>query len=102
MNGRTKLIAGGVVAGGLMLTAAGLVMGAGIAHAQYGWVEDESASICNSLSLAADKYGDSSWVTLQISMLQLSQDIGRREAVAGIHQAATQYCPEYIAYTPTH
>lgn len=33
MNGPKKLIVGGVVAGGLMLTAAGLVVGAGVARA---------------------------------------------------------------------
>jgi hypothetical protein len=36
MNGKTKLIVGGVVAGGLMLGAAGLVLGAGIAKADNG------------------------------------------------------------------
>ena len=45
MNSRTKLIVGGVIAGGTMLLAAGLVVGAGIAKSEpvsHGSVGDHS------------------------------------------------------------
>ena len=71
-----------------------------LAHAEYSWVTDESASICNSLSLVHDLH-DNDWITMEISSLQLTQDVGRAEAVAGIRQAATGYCPEYVSYVPT-
>jgi hypothetical protein len=47
MNGRNKLIVGGVVAGGSMLLAAGLVIGAGIAKAdtQWGSIGDSSGEM---------------------------------------------------------
>ncbi|UTQ77875.1 hypothetical protein [Mycolicibacterium phage Kashi_SSH1] len=69
-----------------------------VAQAAPAWVEDESANICNSLNLASTY--DRSWVTTQISLLQLSHDIGRAEAVAGIRAAAIEYCPEYLSVVP--
>jgi len=101
VNGTKKLVVGGAVMGSLMIGGAALVIGAGIARADYTWVTDESADICNSLSLVSDLH-DNDWITMQISTLQLSHDIGRAEAVAGIRQAAAGYCPEYLTVAPTH
>ena len=84
-----------VLAGG---AAAVALLGAGTASADYSWVADESAGICSSLSLQKSGWGD--WVTTEISMLQLTQDIGRAEAVAGIRQAAVSYCPQHLSAVP--
>jgi hypothetical protein len=86
----------GVIAG----AAGSALLNPASAHAEYSWVTDESASICNSLSLVHDLH-DNDWITMEISSLQLTQDVGRAEAVAGIRQAATGYCPEYVSYVPT-
>lgn len=61
-------------------------------------VVDESSSICNSLSLVAAGYSD--YNNIQISMLQLSYDASRGEAVSAIQSAALSYCPEYSSYAP--
>ena len=76
-----------------LVVGAAAVALAAPANAQPSWVEDESAAICNALSLAAS---DSDWVSIQIQSLQLSQDASRAEAVAGIRAAASAYCPEYL------
>lgn len=87
------------------ITKAALVLGAGAAaiamaapaNAEYSWVADESASICNSLSLTSSGYD---WMSIEISSLQLSQDVSRSEAVTGIRQAAVGYCPQYLSVVP--
>jgi hypothetical protein len=84
---------------GVATLTAGITLAAPAA-ATYSWVEDESASICSSLYLTDSGSGDN-WTTLKIQMLQLKLDIGRAEAVAGIGQAATEYCPQYLASVPT-
>ena len=61
-------------------------------------VVDEASSICNSLSLVAAGYSD--YNNIQISMLQLSYDASRGEAVAAIESAAISYCPEYKSSVP--
>ena len=40
------------------------------------------------------------WVSMQIQSLQLTQDASRSEAVTGIRQAASGYCPEYLSVVP--
>ena len=90
--------AGAIILGVITGVTGSALLSAGSAHADYGWVEDESASICSSLHLQAGGYGD--WITSEISMLQLSHDIGRAEAVAGIRQAATGYCPQNLSAVP--
>ena len=62
------------------------------------WVEDESAAICNTLSLVDAGYSD--WNNIQISLLQLTYDVSRSEAVAGMREAAVSYCPEYVSSVP--
>jgi hypothetical protein len=81
---------GGALVGALAL--------APTASAAPTWVEDESASICNSLSLASEVDGD--WINIQIQSLQLSHDASRSEAVAGIRAAAQGYCPQYLTAVP--
>ena len=89
------------------ITKAALLIGAGAAavamaapaNADYSWVADESAAICNALSLASD-LNDNDWVSMQIQSLQLTQDASRSEAVTGIRQAASGYCPEYLSVVP--
>ena len=67
------------------------------ANAQYSWVADESASICNGLYLESRGYN---WISLTIQSLQTTHDIGRAEAVSGIQQAASAYCPQYSSAVP--
>ena len=69
------------------------------ANADYAWVADQSADICNYLSLQKS-VPSTDWVTLSISSLQLSQDVSRAEAVTGIRQAATTYCPQHLSVVP--
>lgn len=80
----------------------GLAVAAGVlaapAQAEYSWVGDESAGICNAMSLVHSGYSD--WASIEISSLQLTQNISRSEAVAGIRQAASGYCPEYLSVVP--
>lgn len=78
--------------------AATLALTTGTANATPAWVEDEAASICNGLSLESEGYD---WLNITISMLQLSQDIGRAEAVSGIRAAAAGYCPQYLSVVPS-
>jgi hypothetical protein len=78
--------------------AVGALALAAPAQAAPSWVEDESAAICNALSLADAGYSD--WVSIQIQSLQLSQDASRSEAVTGIRAAASDYCPEYLSVVP--
>ena len=85
----TTALAGGAVAVALL--------GAGTASADYSWVPDKSAEICNALSLTNDGYD---WMSIQISSLQLTQHVGRAEAVTGIRQAANGYCPQYVSAVP--
>ena len=69
------------------ITKAALIIGAGAtavalaapANAEYSWVADESASICNSLSLTSDLH-DNDWVSMEIQSLQLTQpaSVGQR------------------------
>ena len=61
-------------------------------------VVDESASICNSLSLVDSGYKD--FGNMQIQSLQLMYDASRAEAVAAIESAAISYCPEYKSSVP--
>lgn len=61
-------------------------------------VVDEAANICNSLSLVDSGYKD--FGNMQISMLQLSYDASRGEAVEAIRSAAVSFCPEYISSVP--
>jgi hypothetical protein len=69
------------------------------ANAQYSWVADESASICNGLALQSHGYD---WISITITSLQTSHGIGRAEAVSGIRQAASAYCPQYSSSVPAH
>ena len=89
-----------------IITKVALVIGAGAAavvmaapaNAEYDWVADESAAICNTLSLVDSGYDE--WMSIEISLLQTSHDASRAEAVAGIRQAASGYCPEYLSVVP--
>lgn len=85
----------------LLIAAAPLTVGTAVAHADYAWVADDSANICNFLSLQSS-VPSTDWVTLQISLLQSKHDISRAEAVTGIQQAANGYCPRYTSNAPTH
>ena len=88
-----------------VITKAALIIGAGAvavamaapANAEYDWVADESAAICNALSLTDSGYD---WMSIQIQSLQLTQDVSRAEAVTGIRQAASGYCPQYLSLAP--
>jgi hypothetical protein len=117
MNGRTKLIAGGVVAGGLMLTGGLLVVGAGIARADVdggvyggGSMGDHDAySFWNQL----DEYGDVTVATAQDlatttcrslaagqsegRLVNLMVGIGIDSDVArlAVHGAEFHFCPTY-------
>lgn len=86
-----------IAAAGLFIGAAALAL-APTASAAPTWVEDESASICNSLYLEAEAGG--SWINTTIQMLQLTHDASRAEAVTGIRAAAEGYCPEYLSAVP--
>jgi hypothetical protein len=90
----TAAIVFGVIAG----VAGSALLNPASAHAEYSWVADESAAICNSLSLVNSGYSD--FGTTEILRLQLVQDVGRAEAVTGIRQAATSYCPQYLSAVP--
>jgi hypothetical protein len=70
------------------------------ANAAPSWTEDESASICNYLSLQTS-VPSTDWVSLNISMLQLQYDATRAEAVAGIRAAAVGYCPKNLPSVPS-
>lgn len=61
-------------------------------------VVDESASICNTLSLVASGYKE--WNNIEISMLQNMYSASRGEAVAAMESAAISFCPEYTSYVP--
>lgn len=61
-------------------------------------VVDESASICNTLSLVHSGYSE--WNNIEISMLQMQYDASRGEAVAAMYSAAISYCPEYKSSVP--
>ena len=61
-------------------------------------VVDESASICNTLSLVASGYKE--WNNIEISMLQAVYDATRGEAVYAMQSAAESFCPEYASYAP--
>lgn len=82
MNGRTKLIAGGVVAGGLMLTAAGLVISAGIARA------DVDGGVYGGGSMG-DHDAYSFWNQLD--------DIGMRGTVTSAQHIADTVCSQRAA-----
>lgn len=62
-------------------------------------VVDESASICNTLSLVHSGYTE--WNNIEISMLQLSYDASRGQAVAAMRSAAISYCPQYLSSVPS-
>ena len=82
---------------GIGAAIAALVL-APAASAAPSWVEDEGASICNTLSLGAD---DSDWVRIGIQSLQLGHDASRAEALSGMRAAAADYCPEYLSVVPS-
>lgn len=87
----------------LMMGTVGVGSAAGLclspsAHAAPSWVADESAGICNALYLESQGYD---WNNTQIQLLQLSYDVSRAQAVQGIRQAATEYCPEYLSAAPS-
>jgi hypothetical protein len=93
-------LAAPVIAGLLGGLGLGMILNsAPAAHAEYSWVANESASICNGLYLQSRGYD---WLSITISSLQLSHDIGRAEAVNGIRQAASAYCPQYLSSVPAH
>ncbi|UOW93130.1 hypothetical protein SEA_NOSHOW_63 [Mycobacterium phage NoShow] len=61
-------------------------------------VVDESASICNTLSLVDAGYTE--WNNIEISMLQSMYDATRGEAVYAMQAAAESFCPEYAHVVP--
>jgi hypothetical protein len=69
------------------------------ALAMHPAVVDESAMICNSLSLTTSQH-DNDWVNMQITSLQMQYDLSRSQAVSGIRAAVSTYCPEYLSVAP--
>ena len=61
-------------------------------------VVDESASICNTLSLIDAGYPE--WGNIEVSTLQMQYDVSRGVAVAAIESAAISFCPEYLSSVP--
>jgi hypothetical protein len=86
-----KVITAGLVAAALAL--------APVAQASANWIDDESAMICNSLSLTSSQH-DNDWVNMQITSLQMQYDLSRSQAVSGIRAAVSTYCPEYLSVAP--
>jgi hypothetical protein len=97
---RMKKVITAALMGGVAAAATAAMVGVATpANADYAWVADQSADICNYLSLQKS-VPSTDWVTLSISSLQLSQDVSRAEAVTGIRQAATSYCPQHLSVVP--
>jgi hypothetical protein len=107
MDARSKLIAGGVIAGGAMLLAAGLVVGAGVAKADAGDMDaytyaveiGGSSSVSSARALAlevcarrAEGYSESGLIVY----LELPpKPVTAHEATMVVVEAEWHFCPHY-------
>jgi len=120
VNGTKKLVVGGVIAGGLMIGGAALVLGAGIAHSEPGssiygggsMGDHDAYSVWNQISA----YSDASDVTVdtarqfamttcqsfaaglsegRIVAAMVDEGIDADDARFAVHGAAFHFCPAY-------
>ena len=89
-----KVILSGFAAGIITLASSGI----SVANAApTSWTDDESAFICTETS----QYSTPDLVSNTIFLLQMKHNLSRADAVAGMREAVTDFCPSHLSAVPT-